>query len=543
MKVLLFIFSVCVVFSLAACDGKNDTQGLGDMPSHICKFNQEIVSEDYKAENANCEHKSRYYYSCTCGEKGTETFEYGDALGHSYTIYTYNDDATCVKNGTETAYCDRCSVQNVREKLCTKLEHKYNINWSNNSSSHWHECICGDKTDLAEHIFDENYKCISCKKPISEIAIASFDISKNTDNSIIEYVVQSLDFSYNVYMVGEGEMKDYNSSTVPLCKNNYANKIKRIFIDKRILSIGSNAFYGCTNLKDIAIPENILKIGEEAFKNCSSLTSITVPNSVLEIGVAAFNGCYSLKSMTLPFVGSSFYSTSDSSPLFGYIFGTEWFPQSSESLQVAQDGKQYYLPWSLKTVHIMGGRVGRQAFRSCQFSTIILSNDVTYIGEMAFFNCPWLESFVIPQGIKTIEADTFNGCNKLTNITIPDSVGNIGPRAFKGCGFENIVIPETVKTIGYSAFACCWDLVDIVLPNGLTEVNEYAFEDCRVLEYVFYKGSESDWHNNISTKGIKIYNKDVLYFYSEQKPIVVDNYFGNFWHYIENDEIAVWQII
>ena len=87
---------------------------------------------------------------------------------------------------------------------------------------------------------------------------------------------------------------------------------------------------------------------------------------------------------------------------FGYIFGTKWFSQSSEVLQVAQNGKYYYVPWSLKTVHITGGRVEREAFRSCQFKTITLSDNVTYIGEMAFYNCPWLESFTIPQGITNI---------------------------------------------------------------------------------------------------------------------------------------------
>ena len=551
-KILSFIaiiFSVgLLIIAFTACDNNNDADkdNVNNPPVHTCLYNLEVLEDRYKASDASCDKKASYFYSCICGEQGTDTFEYGNVLGHSFSIYIYNNDATCVKNGTETSTCDRCLVQDVRDRFNTKLEHNYSENWIANGSHHWHECSCGDKIDLSEHNFNKNYSCVICGKSISNIAIASFDISKNTDNSLIEYVVQSLDFSYNVYLVGEGEMKDYNSPTAPLCKNNYANKIKNIFIDERILSIGSNAFYGCKNLKDIAIPENILKIGEGAFKNCSSLTSITVPNSVLKIGVAAFNGCYSLKSMTLPFVGSSLYSTSDSSPLFGYIFGTEYFPQSSESLQVAQDGKHYYLPWSLKTVHITGGRVGRQAFRSCQFNTIILSDDVTYIGEMAFFNCPWLESFAIPQGIKTIEADTFNGCNKLTNITIPNSLESIGPRAFKGCGFKNIVIPESIKVIGDEAFSYCWHLVDIVIPKEIAEISDYAFTDCRALEHVFYKGIESDWQKSIGTTGIRIlgdYRKEIIYFYSEQRPTIINNYWGNYWHYDNKGQIVVWDYV
>lgn len=36
------------------------------------------------------------------------------ALGHSFTTYTSNDDATCTANGTETAKCDRCDVTDTR---------------------------------------------------------------------------------------------------------------------------------------------------------------------------------------------------------------------------------------------------------------------------------------------------------------------------------------------------------------------------------------------------------------------------------------------
>jgi len=38
------------------------------------------------------------------------------ALGHKYTEYVSNDDATCLENGTETAKCDRCSETETREE-------------------------------------------------------------------------------------------------------------------------------------------------------------------------------------------------------------------------------------------------------------------------------------------------------------------------------------------------------------------------------------------------------------------------------------------
>ena len=52
--------------------------------SHSHNYDQRITTDEYKASDADCEHSATYYYSCTCGEHGADTFEYGDPLGHDY---------------------------------------------------------------------------------------------------------------------------------------------------------------------------------------------------------------------------------------------------------------------------------------------------------------------------------------------------------------------------------------------------------------------------------------------------------------------------
>ena len=42
-------------------------------------------------------------------------------LGHSFTNYIYNNDATTEKDGTETAKCDRCNVTDTRTKSGTRI--------------------------------------------------------------------------------------------------------------------------------------------------------------------------------------------------------------------------------------------------------------------------------------------------------------------------------------------------------------------------------------------------------------------------------------
>ena len=62
---------------------------------HTCDFTLQTVEEEYLKEAATCETKAVYYYSCSCGEKGEETFEHGEELGHDYAQSYIWEDAQC----------------------------------------------------------------------------------------------------------------------------------------------------------------------------------------------------------------------------------------------------------------------------------------------------------------------------------------------------------------------------------------------------------------------------------------------------------------
>ena len=81
---------------------------------HVHSYTEKNTDAKYLKSAATCTAKAVYYYSCTCGEKGTETFESGETLAHTW----------------ETK-------------------------WANNDSKHWHECtVCKTKGDEADHAFE-----------------------------------------------------------------------------------------------------------------------------------------------------------------------------------------------------------------------------------------------------------------------------------------------------------------------------------------------------------------------------------------------------
>lgn len=70
-------------------------------------YNRQVAAPMYSASAPTCTEPAKFYKSCVCGAKGTETFDFGRPLGHVFVHYVSNGDATCLNDGTKTAVCAR----------------------------------------------------------------------------------------------------------------------------------------------------------------------------------------------------------------------------------------------------------------------------------------------------------------------------------------------------------------------------------------------------------------------------------------------------
>lgn len=93
------------------------------VPEHTHAFDKEVAEEKYLASAATCTEAATYYKSCECGEKGTEKFTVGKALGHDLKSYQAKQP-TCTEIGWD-AYeeCSRCDYTTYSEKKA--LGHDY----------------------------------------------------------------------------------------------------------------------------------------------------------------------------------------------------------------------------------------------------------------------------------------------------------------------------------------------------------------------------------------------------------------------------------
>ena len=105
-------------------------QAYGQFAAH--DFTAEVVEEKYLKSAATCTEKAAYYKSCTvCGEKGTETFEVGNILGHDWGEWQPNGNGThtrvCKRNAThkETVSCSGGTATCQAKAVCSVCGQKY----------------------------------------------------------------------------------------------------------------------------------------------------------------------------------------------------------------------------------------------------------------------------------------------------------------------------------------------------------------------------------------------------------------------------------
>lgn len=87
---------------------------------------EEILSDEAKRSDADCENAEVYYVSCSeCGYVGTDIFVNGQAKGHSFTSYASDNNADCTDDGTKTAKCDNCDVIAIAVDEGSKTPHTF----------------------------------------------------------------------------------------------------------------------------------------------------------------------------------------------------------------------------------------------------------------------------------------------------------------------------------------------------------------------------------------------------------------------------------
>jgi len=580
-----------------------DTDGKTPVVWHIHNFNKQVATEDFICSSASCNQKVTYFYSCVCGEKGTETFETGE-YGHNFTRELeedkyFNAPASCNQKATYFYSCVLCGEKGTEtfETGTTILDH----NFVDNQPCTVCHASFGLEYWLAEdgqsYIVASIGDCVDTNVVIPRYYNGLL-VTAIRDNAFFMFeplAITSITIPDSVASIGDGAFQNCPSLT-------------NITIGKGVTTIGDMAFVGCISLVNIVVdqantayqsidgnlytkdaktfvqyacgkeettfivPNYVTTIGDYALAGCYNLTSVTIPGGVTTIGDMAFVSCISLVNIVVDQANTAYQSidgnlyTKDTKTLIQYAIAK---PQTTfvvlDGVTTISDGafggcynlREVTIPYGVITIGASAFAVcsnlikitipdgvttmGDEAFMGCSnLIEITIPNSVTSIGEYAFTDCTRLVNLTIGNGITSIGKYAFENCTSLTSVTIGNNVTSIDYGAFKNCeSLTNVTIPDSVTSIVDWAFCDCESLTGIVIGNGVTSIGHGAFVFCSSLKTAYYKGTATEW----AKISIDTYNNSLLsatiYYYSETMPTEE----GNYWHYDTDGKTPVlWHI-
>ena len=285
------------------------------------------------------------------------------------------------------------------------------------------------------------------------------------------------------------------------------HSLKNVIIPDNVTTIDDYAFAYCENLESVTIPDGVETIGEGAFCCCTSLKTVNIPESVTSIGPMVFALCSSLESITVD-NNNQYYSNDE----YGVLFNKD----KTTLIQYPNGNKEksYTIPESVTSI-------GYVAFAGCEnLEDVIIPDTVTSI-EYSFYICLSLKSITVDSNNKYYSSDEYGALfnkdktefiqypvsNERTSYIIPDGITTIDDYAFYWCeNLESISIPDGVTTIGDNTFESCTGLMSVIIPKSVTTIGYDAFYKCDNITDVYYLGTEEDW-NGIS---IDDYNNSLL---------------------------------
>lgn len=487
---------------------------------------------------------------------------------HEYLEWQVVDPATCQKTGIRERSCKYCTAS--QRDVIPKTDHLL-TNYTAESSAHWKECAyCHQQFERGAHEFGGNI-CSICGYDDRGTAGLVFTLSRDgryyslTSVSGVMPAQVTIPETYCFLPVREIGENAFDKCT----------QIVSISIPKGVTAIGEDAFAGCVSLEritvdpenaaftaeggilyqadksafvhvpaqaegKIVVPDAVREIGREvfagrkiseivlpqglrticakAFENCDELQEIVVPSSVTKIEKGAFEGCTSLNRLVLPIMwqdGLTTPSVTDEdrwigNSFIGYIFGAELYASTA-----------YQVPESLKEVEFTGGTtLNKYCFQRCEhLERVILPDTLRTIEANAFEDCASLQEVRLKEGLETVAANAFAGCSSLTAFSVPASVTQFDPSALSRCASLSsvevktgntqyaaqdgilynhaktsilaipakvggaVTIPEGIRILPDGGFAGS-EVTSVSIPSTVTRIGERCFENCTQLTEV-----------------------------------------------------------
>ena len=220
-------------------------------------------------------------------------------------------------------------------------------------------------------------------------------------------------------------------------------------------------------LADLVVPDGVMSIGSYAFYTCTNFTSVTIPNSVTSIAATAFYGCSGLTNVTIPsrWALSSLFANSYTKILSVNV------PSGSTS--------------------VVNG-----AFKGCvALEDVSIPDTVTSIGDEAFYNCSSLQQLTLPDGVTSYGVNCFEGCPAYTRA--------LYRALFSGSsgGGSPLVVTTVVQQVeapyALSSTAADRAIASVAVSSDCS-IGSFVLKDGKVYDTMLYVSNTADHEVSLS---------------------------------------------
>lgn len=242
--------------------------------------------------------------------------------------------------------------------------------------------------------------------------------------------------------------------------------------------------------------DGVLKIDVEKCKDVGLLKgAIEIPEGVASVPSSAFTKCHDITNVIFPesMRTVSVFAFSECNNLKSIHFN--WGVETIKSFAFA------FNP-SLKTINLPNSlkRIEPNAFEGCGLEgDLVIPGYIEYLGDSIFLGNKNLNgTLTIEEGIKEIPMLCFTRCNFSGHLEIPKSVVKIGLNAFRGNeNLTSLKLNEGLKFIDDYAFEECSSLTgELTIPRTVNVVGESIFNLTNFSKIYVPKVKVNKWNNN-----------------------------------------------
>ncbi len=244
--------------------------------------------------------------------------------------------------------------------------------------------------------------------------------------------------------------------------------------------IGERAFCNLASLTKVVIKGDVV-LKDYAFANCKNLQTVIFEGKDITIGANAFAGCTNLADI-------QFVSDVELSTGVNAFNDTKWFSQYPTDFIIAGTTLVAYVGNAASaTVPLSICKIGNGAFKgNKELQSVAITRNITSLGDEAFMDCTALKKVEIAD-----DADfDYVGTDIFKNTPYYDNYEGdffcIQDRLIKYLGDDmDVMIPNTVKEVAADAFMGCysksangavsWQVSSIRIPASVSVFEDNCF--------------------------------------------------------------------